>query len=218
MKTIIRSFILSSLIAFGCSPATKITGSWTSPDKNPSGYSSIFVAAIVDNMQARQKVEDDFRRKLEKLGLSATSGSSKIKPTFWEDKAMDKEAIMDIIKTNGYDAILTMTLLEKESEQRYVPGSVMYNPTIIYGWGWPRRGNFGGYWAFHYPMMASPGYIVEDKEYTIEINLYDASTELLVWSAQSKTLNPSSLEEFSEEFSTVVIEKMLEDRIISNRR
>jgi membrane carboxypeptidase/penicillin-binding protein len=36
----------------------------------------------------------------------------------------------------------------------------------------------------------------------------------LVWSAQSKTLNPTSLEKFSSEFAQVVLERMLEEGVI----
>lgn len=212
MKNLI--YLTAILLLLGCSPSTKITGSWSSPERNAQGYKSIFIAAVLDNMQARQIVENDFKKKLVKLNINSETSSERIKPTFWQSEEIDKEAIMDIVSQNGFDAILTMTLLEKESEERYVPGTVMYNPMIIGGWGWGRRGTFGGYWVYHYPMMASPGYVVNDSKYIIEINLYDAKTELLVWSAQSKTLNPDSLEKFSAEFSTVVLERMLEEGII----
>ncbi|RZS97648.1 hypothetical protein [Cecembia calidifontis] len=207
-------YLFALLILLGCAPSTKITGSWTSPDKNPEGYRSIFIAAVIDNMQTRQVVENDFKKKLAKLNISSETSSERIKPTFWESKEIDKEAIREIISQNGFDAILTMTLLEKHSEERYIPGTMVYNPMVLGGWGWGRRGTYWGYWVYHYPMMASPGYIVNDNEYIIEINLYDAKTELLIWSAQSKTLNPDSLEKFASDFSTVVLEKMLEEGVL----
>lgn len=212
MKNLIS--LTTILLLLACSPSTKIIGSWSSPERNPQGYKSIFVAAVIDNIQSRQAVENDFKKKLATLNIHSEISSEIIKPSFWQSKEVDKEAIMDIISQNGFDGILTMTLLEKQSEERYVPGTVMYNPMAIGGWGWGRRGTFGGYWLYHYPMMASPGYVVNDNKYIFEINLYDAKTELLVWSAQSTTLNPDSLEKFSAEFSTVVLERMLEEGVI----
>lgn len=216
MKSLITLIISIGILSFiyACSPATKITGSWTSPDRNPEGYRNLFIAAIVDNIQARQTVENDFREKLKILRISSEISSEKIKPTIWQKSELDQEHIMEIVSQNGFDGILTMTLIDHESEERYVQGAMVYNPMIMQGWSWGRRGTFGGYWIFHYPMMASPGYVVEDNKYIIEINLYDAKTELLIWSAQSKTLNPSSLTKFSSEFSTVVLERMLEEGVL----
>lgn len=216
MKFQLTSIISVGILAlfYACSPATKITGSWTSPERSIDGYHNLFIAAIVDNIQARQTVENDFREKLKILNISSEISSEKIKPTIWQKSELDEEQIMEIVSQNGFDGILTMTLIDHQSEERYVPGTMMYNPMIMQGWSWGRRGTFGGYWIYHYPMMATPGYVVEDNKYIIEINLYGAKSELLIWSAQSKTLNPSSLNQFSSEFSTVVLERMLEEGIL----
>lgn len=66
-------------------------------------------------------------------------------------------------------------------------------------------------------MMMTPGHIVNDRKYFIEIDIYDVKTELLVWSGQSKTLNPTSLEKFSAGFANVVLERMLEEGVIQKQ-
>lgn len=63
-------------------------------------------------------------------------------------------------------------------------------------------------------MMMSPGHTVNDERYFMEINVYDTESELLVWSAQSETLNPRSVETFSAEFLRIVIQRMRDDGVL----
>jgi hypothetical protein len=76
-------------------------------------------------------------------------------------------------------------------------------------------GRFTGYYSYYNPVMYDPGYYATDKNYYLEINLYDAKTEELVWSAQSETTNPSSIETFSYSFSQLVVNQLIKDGLIS---
>ena len=76
-------------------------------------------------------------------------------------------------------------------------------------------GRFTGYYSYYNPVMYDPGYYATDKNYYLEINLYDAKTEELVWSAQSETTNPTSIETFSNSFSQLVVNQLIKDGLIS---
>jgi hypothetical protein len=82
---------------------------------------------------------------------------------------------------------------------------------MYYGGGY---GRFGGYYGMYGPMTYSPGYYATDKNFYVEINLYDTETQALVWSAQSATTNPSSIDRAAREFALVVVDKMIKDKII----
>lgn len=201
--------ILILAFVFGCSPSTKILGSWTSPTKPSSGYNSIFVTAITENLLARQQIENDIDKILEADGITAVSSFEIIPPGFMPSAA-NKDKVINAIKAGGHDAILTMALLDQTTETRYVPGSTMYAP-MGYGRGY---GSFYGYYSYYGPTMYSPGYYDTDKKYYIEINLYDANTEELVWSSQSETTNPSSIESFAPEFAQIVVDQLIKDGLI----
>lgn len=62
--------------------------------------------------------------------------------------------------------------------------------------------------------MYTPGYYDTDKKYYIEINLYDAETDELVWSSQSETTNPPSLESFAPTFALTVVNQLIKDGLI----
>ena len=205
------------LIVSACSPATKITRSWSSPDKSNYGYNNLYVAVVIGDMTKRQIMEDDIQQKLNRLNIASTTSNSTIQPSFWMSTDLDKNSMMDVVYRSQKDAILTVNLIDVQNEQRYIPGAMMMGGPMMMGGGWGMGGNFGGHWGMNHGMMMTPGHIVNDRKYFIEINIYDTKSELLVWTAQSKTLNPASMEKFSSEFAEVVLERMLEEGVIRNQ-
>lgn len=201
--------ILLALVS-ACSPSTKITGSWKAPEAKEGGYSNIFVTALTDRLVARQTIENDIDAILKEDGITASSSFEIIPPGF-KATPENKQQVLDQIQAAGHDAILTVALLDQTSETRYVPGSTMYSPMMYGGY----YGSFYGYYSYYNPVMYDPGYYTTDKNYYIEMNLYDAQTEALVWSAQSETTNPASLESFSKTFAQSVEYQMVKDGLIA---
>jgi hypothetical protein len=211
MKKIIWCFVIGVCL-YGCAPSTEIIGSWKNTQANPENLNSILVTALTSNTQARQTVENDLTRALQLNGYQAIKSMEVLPPTFTAGKEPDKEVLLDKIDGTGVDAILTVALLNKETENRYVPGNYGYEPI-------PRFGYYGRFWGYYntwYPTLYSPGYYTEDEIYFLETNLYNAETEELLWSAQSETYNPGNLSGFSKDFASVVITKMEEDGVIKN--
>ncbi len=205
------SILSLSLVALmlSCSPSVKILGSWTGPSTPAEGYSNLFVTALTDNILARQMVETDLDNLLLEEGVNAESSFDILPPGFKSD-GVDKEEVLRKIRELGTDAILTVAVLDQTNETRYVPGSTMYSPM---GYGY--YGRFWGYYNYYNPVMYDPGYYTTDKKYYLEANLYDAATEELVWSSQSETTNPSSIETFSRSFSTTIINQLIKDGLIA---
>jgi hypothetical protein len=205
------SILSLSLLAvmLSCSPSVKILGSWTGPSTPPEGYSNIFVTALTDNILARQTVETDLDNLLLEEGVNAESSFDILPPGF-KSSGVDKEEVLRKIRELGSDAILTVAVLDQTNETRYVPGSTMYSPM---GYGY--YGRFWGYYNYYNPVMYDPGYYTTDKNYYLEANLYDVATEELVWSSQSETTNPNSIETFSRSFSTTIINQLIKDGLLA---
>jgi hypothetical protein len=207
-------YLAAALVIAGCAPATEITGSWknTSAAANTRAINTILVTALSAKTNVRQTVEGDMAGTLQNIGYK-TVKSFDILPPFTEGKTPDKDQLFSKINETKADAILTVALIDKETENRYVPGNAGYAPM-------PRFGYYGTFWGYYnnwYPSLYSPGYYAEDKTYFIETNLYDARTEELLWSAQSETYNPASLNSFSKEFAEVVVLKMQKDGLLANQ-
>lgn len=145
-------------------------------------------------------------------GIYATLNEETLPPGPVEND-QDKNEIMDIIKENGADGILTIAIIDKAAESRYAPGPRPYAPYPRY----PYYGSFWGYYDYWYPYFQRPGYYSLENVYYIETNLFDAESEDLIWSAQSKTYEQANLETFSEDYAIEVVEEMVEDGIIDSK-
>lgn len=209
---VIAVLLILSVMA-ACSSSTKILGSWKSPNVPAEGYKNIFVTALTERIVARQTIETDLNKMLQSQGVNATS-NFEIIPIGFKATPEAKDKVVNAIREAGNDAILTVALLDQTSETRYVPGSTMYSPMGYGGY----YGRFYGYYSYYNPVMYDPGYYSTEKMYYLEINLYDAKTEELVWSAQSETTNPSSIETSSNAFSLSVVDQLLKDGVITKTK
>ncbi|WP_224744097.1 DUF4136 domain-containing protein [Pontibacter aquaedesilientis] len=200
-----------SLFLYGCASSTQITGSWKSPEALPQQYQRIVVAALTDNVLARQEVENDLQAQLRLRGIEASKSIDLFPPSAGAKTGPDVNLLLDRIKENGHDAILTAALVDEKTETRYVPGNVGYRPMTRFMW----YGSFRGYYTYWYPTLYDPGYYTEDKVYYLETNLYDAQTDKLVWAAQSRSYSPGSLRRAAAKFAEITVQKMSEDNVIS---
>jgi hypothetical protein len=205
----IAYFSFIAILFTSCGPSTVITASWKSPSVPPQKYSKILVAALTSNTITKVILENEFALALGN-GINVLKSITEFPPDIHNTDS-DKEAIMKKVKNKNVDAILTITLINKETETRYIPGSYSYNPIIGYNY----YDNFWGYYSYRYPYSYDPGYYVQDKIYFIETNLYDVKTEKLVWSAQSRTYNPAGLQKFSKEFSNIIVAQMKKDGVLN---
>jgi hypothetical protein len=209
MKKIIWTLpVLLSLLIASCGPSHKVTSSWVSPEArtSPKKYSTIFIAVLTQNQSAKNIIEDDMAKAAIAKGYKVFKSSEIFAPNFTKDQA-DKAVILAKVKQLGCDAIITSALVDKQSETRYVPGTVTYAPYAGYG-GW----GFGGYYGYMYPAMyGSPGYYTTDKTYFIETNMFDVATEKMVYSVQSEAYNPSTITAFSRGYCEVVTKQFTKD-------
>ncbi|WP_443937401.1 hypothetical protein [Pedobacter sp. MW01-1-1] len=212
MKKIIHSslVLLAAALISACSTTTSITGSYKAPDVTTVKFKKVFVSALTSNASAKQTVETEIAKYLNSKGIATVKSIEVIAP---EIKAtsnnVDQASVLKKIRDNKCDGILTIALVNKETETRYVPG---VNTYPVGGFGY--YGTFGGYWGYGYNNFYSPGYYENDKVYYLETNLYDATTEKLVWSAQSQTYNPSSLEDFLPGYQKAITERFIKDGLV----
>jgi hypothetical protein len=209
-KLSILASLAIGLALASCAPSTKIIGSWSSPEKPAAGYNKLLITGLTSNLVNRQAFEEELTSTLLEDGINAASSLTLIQVGSAKDEAGMAKAL-ETIRTAGFDGILTVALLDQTSETRYVQGTTTYAPMGYGGY----YGRYSGYYGYYGAMTYNPGYYTTDKNYYIEVNLYDAKTEALIWSSQSETTNPSNLESFSHTFAGVVVNQMIKDGIIA---
>lgn len=208
MKQLLFSGFLITTLLIGCIPSTVITASWKTSAPIEKKYTRILVAALTSNTIAKETVENEVATA---LSSSATVLKSIVElPPDITNSDTNKVAIMNRVKDKNIDAILTVSLINKETETRYIPGQSPYDPLN----GFAYYDSFWGYYTHWYPYTYSQGYYIQEKVYFIETNIYDVPTGKLIWSAQSKTYDPLSLKTFAKEFATTISAKLKKDGIM----
>lgn len=195
--------VAALLILSSCGTSTQILGVWQKPDSRTLTYQKVLVASLTNNLSAQQKVETELAAILTSPGVVVTKSLDVFPPSLESKKSKDKDALLKKLREYDSDIIVTNTVVDKKLRQSY--NRPYYGP-----WGW------GGYWGYRgwYGGFYDPGFAVMDKEYYLETNVFDSRSGDLVWSAQSRTSNPSSLDNFIEDYAKVIAQKMIEDGII----
>ncbi|WCT14937.1 hypothetical protein [Mucilaginibacter jinjuensis] len=203
--------LLAIVFATSCGTTTSITGSYKAPDVTQVSYKKIFISVLTESATIKNSVEGHISDYLGSKGYQSVKSSDVFLPSFHssgEDK--DNNVVLSKIRGTNSDAILTIALVKKETETRYVPGSGAYYPYRVGYYG-----SFGAYYRYGYGTFYTPGYYSNDKVYYLETNLYDAASEKLIWSAQSETYNPSSLDSFLAGYEKAIIKQIEKDHLIA---
>jgi hypothetical protein len=203
--------ILFTFLLISCGPSQKITSSWINPEiKERPSYKKIFIIALAQNPGYKATIEQDLAYAATARKLEVIKSSEFFQPDFTtagNKSPVDKEVILAKVREAGCDVIMTIALVDKKSETRYVQGSTANS---LYG-GYGALG-FGGYYGGAYTSMYStPGYYTEDKTYFMQANLFDAATEKMIWSAQSEAYDPSKISTFSKDYTALLVERLNRD-------
>ncbi len=209
-KQAIHVLLLSLLVlVMGCVSATRITSTWENPDFSAPKYKKVFVAALVSDTSARQTIENEMAAQLEVQGIQVVKSTEVFGPDFTQAQ-LTKEAMLNKIREGSSNAILTISVIDEETDTHYIADNVTYNPTLRFGF----YGDFWGYYSHYSPMLYDPGYYAKDKVYFLETNMYDVDSEKLAWSAQSKSYNPEDVDVFSAEVASTTIKELERDKFI----
>lgn len=209
----IASLIVTVALCVSCATPTEIIGSWKNPDQTVKSYHNIFIAALTAQTVVKSKIESALKVALAKQNVSSVKSIDEFPPHFMKD-TVSKDVLLSSVNKKGADAILTITMLKKETASRYVPGGPVYNPYPAYGY----YRSFYGYYSYWYPYAYNSGYYEASDIYYFETNLYDARTDELIWSAQSETYTYDGLSEVSGDLAQVIVNKMKNDGVLINDR
>jgi len=160
--------------------------------------SDILVIAITGNEDSRRSFERIFVAHLKSAGVEAISSEEAIPMP--ADLKMKKETILNAVNKFENDAVIITHLIDKEKKEVYTRGG---------------QGNRGFYSFYHSSYAYDPGSSSTSKTVRLETNLYDAKTEKLIWSVQSKTWTKDSKNHIINDVIKVVINDLQNNKLIS---
>jgi len=199
MRNLILSAVVMTILV-SCGPSTKIEKSWMEPGASvsPAASNKTLVVAMVKDETSRRVIEDQLSKR---LGNGAVSSYTIVSTEML--KGASEDALKQKVTEGNFTHILLMRLADVEKETSYVPGTT----TSFYG-------GYGRYYGYGAGMYSSPGYYQTDKNYFIETTIYSVEPNKLLWTATTKTVNPSKMNKTVNEIADVVAAKMKQDGFI----
>jgi len=233
MKAITGFFLLFSIFfAAGCGSSTKIVGSWSDKEHKSIHLEKIGIAALTPNTSGRYLIEralvSDFKAK--SINAVATydtwplAGRIGEHPEIFKDSEGLKNLIKAKVAEQDMDGLMIITLIDKQTAERYVNNSNFYGGPGYFGGVYGPPGSIGyygraygayyNYFAYSAGTIYDTGYYVQDVTYFLEAKLFDAKNEILLWTARTKTTNLSSVENEAIKFSELIVKDILAKKVI----
>ena len=174
-------------LGLGACASTNLTDTWVDPSvQTLPHFRKVLVAAFHPDSTIRRNAEDALVANIKR---AEAVRSYEFTPD-WEGGKLD--AITDKLKRAGIDGVVTLRLVGVDKEQTWI------HPGADYG--------FGGYWSGSYSMARGPGYGVTDTIVRVETMIYTVDGGKLIYSARSRTFNPTDTAKTVKEIATSVAE------------
>ena len=192
---------LSIAFASSCS-STKIISSWRDSNKqiHAGEWKKVLVVALLRNETNRRRAEDEMVKYLHGKGITSYS---------YLDKTADPkdEAVLrNKIKKDGFDAAITMRLIDVDKEKIYTPEQHYMYP-VYYN-------DFSLYYQRNWIYYSTPGYYTVTKKFIIETVIYSIQDDKIIWSGITETYDPQQVEKLTDEIAHAIHKKMLEEGFI----
>lgn len=204
---ILAAVVLLILILLGCN-SSRITSSWKVADRPVRQYGKILVLGLVRSADRslRERMEAHLVDDLRENGQQAISATSTYGPKAFEGKS-EKEA-MEQLRGDAIDAVMTIVLLDRTKERIYVPGQVTVRQRVMH------NGHFWGYYRNVYDRIQEPGYYMTETSWFWESNLYDMASDRLMYSVQSRSIEPGTAESLAHEYGRLIVKDMMKEQVL----
>ena len=200
-KALLLFFALAALTACN-KTTTSIPLSWRNPNYQNGGFEKIFVIGVGENEGMRRLFEDAFAKAIALEGAAAQASWGFLP----QSETLTEEQIRGAIEGGDFDSVVITRPMGVDQTQEYVPPSTRTVPSASYG--------YYGYYGTSYAIVHEPGYFKTNTTFRLETNLYSVATGDLVWSGQSATLNPESINDVIDSMTTAVAKKLKAEKLI----
>jgi hypothetical protein len=204
-----KKLFLIPLLAFliSCQPS-KITQSWAAKDAKPIKYKKILVLGVLtdNDIELQTKIENHLADDLRAMGYLAIA-ANKVFPAGTFVKG-DTARATAAIAGKGFDAILTIVLLDKKKEPYFVPGRITdYTKYDDYS-------GFNRYFNNVAEQIYTPGYYGEETKYIWENNFYDLNSRKMIYSARSRSFDITSKTILAHTYGLLMAQSLVEKNIL----
>ena len=196
----------SFLLLAGCA-SSELVDIWSDSSFPLPSLKKVLVISAGKNPVKRRIWEDAFTVELAKHSVEATP-SYRLFP----DAVPDTDQVVESVKTNGFDGVLITRWLPPEMNTHYVQGEVTKDYNVRYD-----RTNDG--FITYYRLIQHAGTVDSEK---VNIRAIDIWATMdggrLIWSATSRTPEPTVMEEVRPEIAKLVLDELTDRGIVASEK
>jgi hypothetical protein len=222
MNKCLSLLILAMIIVLGnsCSSSKQassvdVIGSWVNKEQiQGAKVNSVFIVVLTQNMATRSLMERDLAAAATANGIKPVQSLSVLTPVTGVPDSVIIAAFTRQVEASGCNTVLIVSLLDSKHDTKYIPSSsYTYEPYPYYGY----YGMYPTYYATTFSTISTPGYYVTNNTYYIESNLYDVASQKILFSIQTKAVNPDDIDKASKKFTQTLIDEIKDNGMLKNR-
>lgn len=189
--------LLLSIVIVSCA-STSVKESWILEGHNKS-YKQPMIIGISDSQQTRRLYEDYMVAELNKKNINAIASHTLIS----SKQKIDRDTVIVTVKGTEIDAVIVSYLVSDEAVtvHRDSPLNTGYSSNV--------ENNKVSDTLISVRGRSSSGEIVVLKN-----DLYDTQTKSLVWSVQTRSVAPESIDQVITEVTELLIKQLFDDKIL----
>ena len=195
----VRYYIVLALSVFIASCAnTKVTENWVHAEHSKP-YRHPMIIGISDSQQTRQIFEKHFVSELKKINITATASYTLIS----SKQKMNRETVLKAAQETDIDSVIVTYLVSSEVEVKH------HESPLSQGYSGDIEGS-----RLSATLVSTRGRTSSAEIITLKNDLYDVQSKTLIWTAQTRTVAPESIDEAITDVVDLLIGQLLSDDII----
>jgi len=195
--------IIYFVMAFNAFSQTNVQSS--AINEMDSQLDNIMILHLGENFDTRKTVEGEITFWLSKYKFSASPSNR-----YFEHKRIPtKDQIVEVLKENGFDGILTTVFTDIETKERFENPQAAYNLTPTS----PTIYNF----LDSYQNKYSTGYTIQEKAFVVHSKLFKTVDESVLYEATTETYQPQSLDLAVEDFSKSIAKELKKSKVLEKK-
>ncbi len=203
-RVLVPVFVAVSLQVGACAAPTKVEKIFADPNFAGSSFGNFLVIGVAGNYNSRALFERDMVAELRSKGVSATAYHLIIKG----NQPLVRDQVIDVVKTNGYDAVLVTRVKSREVDSNVTRGPAALKVTH------KQSGNLT-FIRYDYEELNALRKINLTATVVLITEVHSAVSEELVWAIESTSSGTmDDIGQLVDNAVDTIMESLAKDRLI----
>lgn len=201
---VVLSVAASAVVTGGCG-STRLYNLWKDPSYQAGPLKKVLIVAMRKDELRRRMWEDAF---VSALGEDHSGTMAIPSYQLFPDRVPDTSAVQQKTEEEGFDGVLVVARVRRDTLKTNVPGYVDVEPFPKYNYRWNT-------YVTYYENVYHPPYTESKAVFSVRTDLLLPQEEgRLVWSGTSKEIDPTSPDQFRKSVADLVMDRLSKAHLI----